>query len=213
MGALAAERIGTEYVDVIGTTRERHGTERLIACCVHEYMRVLYSKGVLDQVKRDIPRMVCTVNGKRVRTVAELRQQVSRVHESYVHAMIPFASQTSMAVPVELLHETFAPNDPRVEDPPFDCVITDARGPLSVEYVVRPDVWSVRVQKKMRVEQRRRSPSPRDDDDDEDRTRDTRTHAPEGEAARPIRQIINVNVIYESLGASVLVYWAPTVPI
>jgi hypothetical protein len=182
-------RIGSEYVDVIGTARERNGTERLLACCVHEFMRVLYSRGVLDQVQKDLPRMACTVNGRRVKTLAEFRQHVSLVNESYVHAMVPFASQTSMAVPVELLHETFGgTHDASASDPPY-C-ISDARGPLSVEFVVKPEVWSVRIRKKMRVERR---------------TAETKTETHTTTLA--------VTVIYESLAASVLVYWEPALPV
>lgn len=183
---MAQRHVDPEYVDVLGCgerddAARRPPLVRLLACCVHEYMRVLYSKGVPEQVRKDLPRMECTVNGRRVATLAEFRRSVGLVNESYVHAMLPFATQTSMAVPVELLHEAFSKRD---DDDVCGPIVSDARGPLSIEFVVQSDVWSVRVRKQMRV----LCPCPE---------RDTRPVA------------LDVCVVYESLGASVLVYWAP----
>lgn len=122
----------------------RLGGGRLYAIGLHEFLGFLYSSGgMARQVDVDLPRCECTVNGERVRTVARFRAalRVAGGCESFLHAMLPFVSQATMAVPLRLMHAAYE-----------GAVIVDGRGPLRVEFDVSAveRCWSVRVMKRMR---------------------------------------------------------------
>tara|TARA_Y100001958_G_C21157869_1_gene492465 strand:+ start:529 stop:1203 length:675 start_codon:yes stop_codon:yes gene_type:complete len=114
---------------------------RIMSVSIYEYLGVLYGKDVLRQVSKDLPRCQCFVNGKRVRSVIEMQEMVESINESYMVSMMPFAAQTVMALPLQLLYEAYD----------NQMVIVDGKQALHVEFVVQRDSWSVQVTKKMYI--------------------------------------------------------------
>lgn len=117
-----------------------HEDDRLYAVGVLEYTRSLLARGMMRQLHVDLPRVQCTINGARVRTVGQFRAAVARVYESHLHAMLPFAAQSSLSLPLELLQATLG-----------GCTVVDGKLPMRVEFHAAPHVWSVNITKQMRV--------------------------------------------------------------
>lgn len=138
---VAAETLDIEPIDIAIDDSSDNSGEHLLGVCIYDYMRVLHSRRLPRQLACDLPRLRCTVNGMRVRTTDQLREAVAAVNESYFHSLAPFATQTVMAVPLQLLTTAYGSN----------CVIADARGNLVVCFVVHDDFWTVQVSKQMRV--------------------------------------------------------------
>ena len=115
----------------------------LYAVGLHEFLAFLYGAGgcILRQVEVDLPRAQCSVNGERVRTLGQFRAALRKAGgcESFFHAMLPFASQATMAAPLRSVAA-------------HGITVTDGRGPLCVEFDVSATerCWSVRVTKLMR---------------------------------------------------------------
>lgn len=116
---------------------------RLYAVGLHDFLAFLYGAGgcVLRQVEVDLPRAQCSVNGERVRTLGQFRAALRKAGgcESFLHAMLPFASQATMAAPLRSVAA-------------HGITVMDGRGPLCVEFDVSATerCWSVRVTKLMR---------------------------------------------------------------
>lgn len=138
-GSRSGSDLDVDVVDVGGGGGD--DGERLLSVCIYDFMRVLYSRQLPRQLACDLPRLRCTVNGRRVRTTEQLRAAVAAVNESYVHSLVPFATQTVMALPLRLLHDAYGP----------EFMIVDARGPLDVSFVVCERFWTVRAVKRLRV--------------------------------------------------------------
>ena len=117
------------------------GGERLMSVCAHEYMTTLRSRGLLRQVSCDLPRSMCRVNGVQVRTVGEFMERVRTRHASYAHAMLPFATQTTMAAPLSMMHTYLGRGE----------ILLSGPGPLVMDFEVKCGVWSVNIEKQMRL--------------------------------------------------------------
>ena len=117
------------------------GSECLMSVCAHEYMTTLHSRGLLRQVGCDLPRSMCRVNGVQVRTVSEFMERVRLEHASYAHAMLPFATQTTMAAPLSMMQMHLGRGEILISGP----------GALVMDFEVRCGVWSVNIEKQMRL--------------------------------------------------------------
>lgn len=135
-GGCDAMRGGCDAVEV---GRLEHG--RLYAVELHNFLGFLYAGGLMRQVEVDMPRSECLVNGTRVRTIGQFRAalRVAGGCESFLHAMLPFVSQATMAAP---LRSVVA----------HGIAVTDGRGPLHVHFNVSAEerYWSVCITKDMR---------------------------------------------------------------
>jgi hypothetical protein len=106
------------------------------------------SSDLVRQLRVDLPRMRCVVNGVRARSIKEFhvalhadRASRSRLSENALSCMLmPFATQTVMAEPVVWLQSLLG-----------STPVLDGRSPLSVRVNLDDAGWSVSARKIMVV--------------------------------------------------------------